>query len=152
MKEDLFQELLEQYYKLSNTIVHFKNKTFSFDGSEPVLTASMHLIDMIVKHPGANMTELAEHLGITKGAVSQMASTLEKKKIITRQRLEEDSRNVSFELTNEGWKIYNGHEQMHKDLYAGIHEILESYSEEDVAKVRQILKFLADSMECYEVI
>ena len=39
------EKLLRQYYRISNTIVHFQNIPLSFDGTTPLRTASIHLCE-----------------------------------------------------------------------------------------------------------
>lgn len=105
--KDIYLKFLEQYYRISNTIIRFQNIPLSFNGSIPLRPASIHLIDEIQNHPDANMTEIAQNLGITKGAVSQMVKELEGKGLVKRQRSDRDGRAMHFKLTRAGKKVYD---------------------------------------------
>lgn len=144
------EKLLEYYYRIANSILHFQNIPLSFNGSIPLRTAPIHLIDMIGKHPYANLTELAEKLGITKGAVSQMSASLIKKGILKKSSFEGNSKNVRFELTDEGWKIYNGHEIYHHELYQKLDALLEDFSPKELEKFLQVLTVVSETMQKYE--
>ena len=125
-------------------IIRMRNIPMSFDGSVPLKTASVHMIDLIGKFPGYNLTDIAEHLGVTKGAVSQMAALLEKKGVIERKKGE--GNNICFSLTPEGRKVFNGHERYHKDLYAKLARIIGDYSEEDLNKLDLLMSQVEKSM------
>ena len=148
MDEKEIEKYLEQYYRISNTIIKFRNLPLSFDGSYPLQTASIHLIDMIGKKPGANLTELADTLCITRGAVSQMAATHERKGLLTKTR-DPNGKDVHFALTNEGRKVYDGHEKFHKDLCKRLSEILDSYSSEELQKFELFVTEIEKAMLFY---
>lgn len=52
---------------------------------------------------GANVNEIAEHLGVTKQAASQMLEYLEQRGYIMRHPDERDGRSKIVMLTNRGW-------------------------------------------------
>ena len=41
------QKLTEEFYKITGKIAKLRNKEFSFNGTEPLNTAAIHLIDVI---------------------------------------------------------------------------------------------------------
>lgn len=104
MQDKLFVEILEQFYQLTNKINKMRNKPLSFHGAEPLNTPAVHLIDVIGKHKNITTTEIAETLGITKGAVSQMTSKLEIKDFIKREKSNGNDKEIHFFLTAKGGK------------------------------------------------
>lgn len=147
--KDVYLKFLEQYYRISNTIIRFQNIPLSFNGSMPLRPASIHLIDEIQNHPESNMTEIAQNLGITKGAVSQMIKELESKGLVTRQRSAKDGRAMHFTLTRAGIKVNEGHEAFFNDLYERVEEKLDSYSVEEVAHFEEIVSIIEDTFRHY---
>lgn len=147
--KDIYLKFLEQYYRISNTIIRFQNIPLSFNGSIPLRPASIHLIDEIQNHPDANMTEIAQNLGITKGAVSQMVKELEGKGLVKRQRSDRDGRAMHFKLTRAGEKVYDGHAAFFNDLYERVEKKLESYSVDEVAHFEEIVSIIEDMFRHY---
>lgn len=143
------EQLVATFYQIMGKAGKMRGKLISFEGTEPLNTAAIHLIDVIGKHPDYNATQLAEALGNTKGAVSQMASKLEHKGLIVRCKGEASDREVLFSLTEEGWKVYDGHELLHAELYQRLSGILDEFSADDVVKIKQALMAVDECLTEY---
>ena len=77
----------------------------------------IHTIRAIGENPGINVTRLAQHMGVTKGAVSQTANKLVRKGLVTKTRSADDAKEVLLELTDLGWTGFHSHEQFHMDMF-----------------------------------
>jgi len=83
-------------------------------GSAGALTPSeVHTIDAIGCGNGILMSELADRLGVTKGAVTQFVERLESKELVFRTPHPKDSRSVTVELTEKGKSAFVAHEEMY---------------------------------------
>ena len=76
----------------------------------------IHTIRAIGENPGVNVTKLAQHMGVTKGAVSQTANKLVRKGLVAKTRSPDDAKEVLLELTDLGWIGFHSHEQFHMDM------------------------------------
>lgn len=65
---------------------------------------------------GATGNELAEHLGVTKQATSQMIDFLEEHGYVTRTPLPHDKRGKLIQLTNKGWDCIHAVETIFSTL------------------------------------
>lgn len=148
MNKDLSQ-LVESFYEITGKMNKMRNNLISFDGSEPLNTAAIHLIDVIGKHPEYNATKIAEVLGNTKGAVSQMSTKLENKGLIVRKKSEAGDKDITFLLTESGQKVFDGHAKLHEELYQRLEEILNEFSNEDVDKIKKAFRKIDDCMNEY---
>ena len=93
---------LEDTYRLINKYNH-KAKTAKYYGTEDLLySAEVHMIEMIGSYEAITTTKLAEKLGITKGAVSQITRKLLEKDLIIKNPSAERSNEVLISLTDEG--------------------------------------------------
>ena len=97
-------------------------RTFGSAGS--LTPSEIHTIDAIGTENGIIMSELAERLGVTKGAVTQLVKRLEAKDLIIRTSHPVDSRSVILSLTNKGKIAYEAHEQLHLDFYQHLNDLL----------------------------
>lgn len=99
----------------------------------------MHLIDIIGKMPERNVTELAKVLGVTKGAVSQKLTWLEKKGFIIKLREQGNNRDTFVKLTDIGWEAYNCHDRFHKEVDSVLFDKIENISDDNEKCINEIL-------------
>ena len=144
------QEFVEQFYRITNMAQQMRSKKISFDGTPALQTASIHFIEMVGKHEDANMTELADMLSITKGAVSQMAAKLVEKNLIVKTHSGSNEKDTYFRLTEEGWKVFYGHERLHEKMYGEIEGILSQLTADDLEKAKKIFDGIESCMSEYQ--
>jgi DNA-binding MarR family transcriptional regulator len=76
---DLLIQMVNKYNALEKAPVKLKK-------GHTLYHSERHMIDNIGANPEMNITEFAESLGVTKGAISQVVSKLEKKGMVKRRR------------------------------------------------------------------
>jgi DNA-binding MarR family transcriptional regulator len=90
-------------------------------GEEFILTPSeAHTIHTIGTNDGILMSELAARLAVSKGAVTQMISRLEKKGFVFRESHPTDSRSIIVRLTKIGLLAHKAHCEFDQNLYEKI--------------------------------
>jgi len=136
IEDILHMKFNETLFKLINVM---KRHTVKFAGVTYSAT-EIHLIDTIGRHPDANVTELANHQGVTKSAISQKLKKLEQHNFIKRSHYPDNAKEIKVELTDLGWKAFEMHMAYHKKYDKGIFEYLSSASPEN-------LKFLIEGFE-----
>lgn len=94
-------------------------------GSETTLfSAEIHMIKCVKENASLHMTALAERLGVTRGAVSQMARRLEEKGMLLKGRDNSNRLRRVLRLTSKGEKAYAFHEALHADFERLVEELL----------------------------
>ncbi|MCC0724923.1 MULTISPECIES: MarR family transcriptional regulator [unclassified Clostridioides] len=89
-----------------------KKRTY---GTELLLSKSeIHTIVAVGNNPGINITSLADTLGITKGAASQMIYKLVDKGTVVKKVSPDSDTEVALSLTDDGMKNYKAHQEYHK--------------------------------------
>ncbi len=76
--------LLENAYRLINKYIQHSKTPKSYGTEDMLYMSEVHMIEVIGSYEGITTTKLAAALGITKGAVSQTVSKLEKKAMINK--------------------------------------------------------------------
>ncbi|MDR1322398.1 MAG: MarR family transcriptional regulator [Gracilibacteraceae bacterium] len=109
----------------------------------PLYHSEVHLLDTIHLHEGNNGQELAKRLGITKGAVAQIAKKLIDKALIESYQLPGNKKEVYFRLTELGERAVAGHKRHHERMSAGVIEYIDKLGEKDI---QTILRFLDTMM------
>lgn len=134
------QEIMTTFIKLVNTIQNQnKNKVCSF-GNVKIFPSEAHLILFIHEEQEKNVTNIAEKLGITKGAVSMTLSRLKRKGLITTQKDKFNKNELTISFNQNGIKVL--------EHLLGIKAILENHIEQIVSQYNErekklLLEFLS---------
>ncbi|MBM7585358.1 DNA-binding MarR family transcriptional regulator [Bacillus pakistanensis] len=89
----------------------------TFGEAGPLTPSEIHTIDAIGVERGVLMSELANRLQVTKGAVTQIIVRLEDKNLVERTPNPTDSRSVIVSLTKKGKSAFRAHEEVHLRFY-----------------------------------
>jgi DNA-binding MarR family transcriptional regulator len=84
-------------------------------------------------HPEMNVTEVANYIGVTKGAVSQTITKLEKKGFIKRYKNSTNEKEVFIELTAAGREIYKTRKEVNERSLMPLLRELEKHPDEKIA-------------------
>ena len=101
----------------------------------------IHTIQAIGETLGMNVTQLAERMGVTKGAVSQMVSKLVEKGMVRKARAQDNAKEVIVHLTELGQTGLRNHEKYDMAVLESVREYCGSDLE---AKLRTFLKVMRD--------
>lgn len=131
-------------------LIEVDRKTRCYGTDEQLFEAEIHMIKSIKENEGIHVTGLAELLGVTKGAVSQIIMKLQKKGMIVKDT---DPRNLSrlvLKLTPKGETAYINHEKLHQEFDGLVNNALEGASTENVAFLKEFLNLLERSIDKFE--
>lgn len=108
----------------------FEKNPRDFGSGNLLSNSEIHMIMVIGKNPGLNVTSLSLELGITKSAVSQMIRKLVQKKLVDRTQLPDNDKEIRLSLTPRGKIAFLGHETHHAVIFARMHEKLGDMTED----------------------
>ena len=111
----LYEEILQKLEKVIVMVESMHTPSFSFGTGILMHTKEIHTIQAIGRHPGINVTKLAEYAGVTKGAVSQTINKLVKKSLVRKTRTPGNDKEVVLELTDLGLIGFQNHEKFHME-------------------------------------
>ena len=84
--------------------------------------SEIHTVQAIGKSAGINVTQLAERMGVTKGAVSQMVSRLVEKGMVQKARAQDNAKEVCLNLTELGRVGFHNHERFDMSVLDAVRE------------------------------
>ncbi len=131
------------FLRVFSKLSEIDKETRYYGTEQPLYEAEIHMIKSIKENEGIHVTGLADMLGVTKGAVSQIIGKLERKGMITKDT---DPRNLSrliLRLTPEGETAYLNHEKLHKQFESFFQIALKNATDEN----KTFLKDLLDSLD-----
>lgn len=140
-------ELIEKLMHISNKI-NERGKKPKYYGTDDLLYQSeIHTIRTIKLYPHANASMLADILGITNGAITQVISKLLKKGLVEKYNLDNNKKSVYFTLTDKGNIVYENHELSDRKL---MQQVLSYLDNQDCEKIKAINNFLNKVSEYLE--
>ena len=107
-----------------------KPRTFGTD--HLLYQSEIHFIDAIGPGEGLNASQISKKLGITNGAVTQVADKLVKKKLIEKYKIRGNKKEVYLRLTAEGKIAFENHKRFHQELSDRMLEYLDGLTEEQM--------------------
>jgi DNA-binding MarR family transcriptional regulator len=131
--------LAERLNKTVTVLNAEKKEARDYGVGFPLYHSEVHLLDAIHSHEDENGQELAKRLGITKGAVAQVAKKLIGKALIESYQLSSNKKEVYFRLTELGERAVKGHRRHHECMNVKVVEYINKLSEKDI---QTILRFL----------
>jgi DNA-binding MarR family transcriptional regulator len=94
-----------------------------------------------------NVTELADLAGVTKGAISQVVSKLEKKGAVRRYKSEGNEKEVLVELTDKGREIYERHQKVNEETISHLLAEMTKHQEDKVEFLVYMFKWFEDYLD-----
>ncbi len=144
-----FQLLSECFLRIVNKFNELGRRPTAYDGHTPLTAREIHLVELIGKYPGSNVTKLAERQGVTKGAVSQTLSRLAGKNVVRKEHSPGNTRDVVPTLTPCGEQVFQAHEDFHRDADGWVWREFESMTDKEFALVERVFRMLEKSMDRY---
>lgn len=133
------RQLADQVLQLANKLIFLEKKILLTHGDLKLYPSEIHLLDVIDRETGINATEIAARLGVTKGAVSQTLTRLEKKGVVSRAKTSNHKNEVTVSFTQLGNEAFENHRQTR----ALIAERFAGYMADVSAKEQKVIhKFL----------
>jgi DNA-binding MarR family transcriptional regulator len=132
-------EILALSEKLISELVAREKRPHLLPDGSKVYRFELHIIDLIGKNRGITVNELAQALKVTKGAVSQVITKLEKEGAVEKVRNENNRKNVNLYLTPKGEKVFEGHKRFHDNINSKLDAYFEKYSLRETDMIKSLL-------------
>lgn len=84
---------------------------------KPLAEIDKQILAYIDKHPGCGPTDTARFLGVATTTISSATDRLAKRKLLTRDRLEDNRRAVALKLTEAGETYVAAHKQAYLEMF-----------------------------------
>ena len=135
-REELVQEIIENLSRCQRPSGPSSFKTSGLS------RAQMGMLFMIAHHKQLQVKQIADFLGISKSAASQLLEPLSQRGLILRRVDPKDRRIAHFHLSTEGAKQLK---KIHKVKYAGFRSRLEGLDKNELQKLAELSRKLVAS-------
>lgn len=140
-------DLIEQIIRVVNKFHQIESRPRHYGTPDLIYVAEIHVIDIAGRYPGLNLSEIAEKLGVTRGAVWQTVKKLEQKGLVKRTRPVDNGREIAPTLTIQGRQAFEGFRQVLKRKDASITAVLEPLDAAELLSTVRILERLEEFLD-----
>lgn len=136
---DLFLRILHLY-----SIIGRKPKDYGT--GDLLYFTEIHTITIVGRNKEINMTQLAEIMGVTKGAISQTIRKLVNKNLILRSNIN-NRKEINLKLSEKGMKVLKSQESFQNEIFTFAGTLYEQARPEDRAMVKRLFLAISTNME-----
>lgn len=142
-----YEDIADLLMRVINTIIFSEKKNvFRFEGAT-LYPSEVHLILLIHKDLDRNATRMAEKLGLTKGAVSQTLSRLEKKGILEKIKDPYNKNELTIAFTRFGEKALAHCLHVEERFKKKMADFMATQTEAEQEAIRAFLEYLGGKFE-----
>ncbi|MGD1815539.1 MAG: MarR family transcriptional regulator [Pleomorphochaeta sp.] len=131
------------FLRIVTKVSEIDQKTRYYGTDTQLHNAEIHLIKAINENEGIHVTGLAQKLGVTKGAVSQILVKLQKKNMIVKETDPNNLSKLILKLTPKGKIANDNHEKLHQQFNELFYSVTDKYTKQE----KELLKDFFDSLE-----
>lgn len=144
MEGSLYADAEHDMVQILNRYAELSRKTHEYCEGIPLYPSEINTVEYIAVSSTTNLTEIANQMGLTRGAVSKMVDKLENLGILVRYKYHPRQKEIYVHLTKAGVRAYEGQ----KKYYAAMRRQMSQYFEGlDESQRQTILEFLARYLE-----
>jgi DNA-binding MarR family transcriptional regulator len=136
---DLFLKILHLY-----SVIDRKPKDYGT--GDMLYIAEIHTITVVGNNKEINMTQLAEIMGVTKGAISQTIRKLVHKNFILKSNTT-NRKEFNLTLSEKGNVVLKGQESFQRELFEFAETLYKQARPEDRAMVKRLFIAICSNME-----
>jgi len=145
MNNDL-QQLIDLFLKILHLYSVIGRKPKDYGTGDLLYFTELHTITVVGRNDDVNMTQLAEIMGVTKGAISQTIRKLAHKNLIVKTNLT-NRKEVNLKLSGKGKKVLLAQASFQKEIFTFAEALYEKARSEDRETVRKLFLAIAENME-----
>ncbi len=139
MKKNNKISTVNELFELIYLMLDFEKQIRNYGTDVQLSSSEIYLVKCISENANCNVTMLAELIGVSKAAISQMIKKLEKKGVITIGYDRENRSRYQINLTDKGIAANTVHLNLKQEMFESIYNLLDDYNDNEVERVRQFV-------------
>jgi DNA-binding MarR family transcriptional regulator len=145
-----FRKLLDMLNDVATRLSADHMAPHSFGTDVNLFRAEIHTVQAIGERQGINLTELAELMKVTKGAMSQTITKLAGKKLVKKAYTDENAKEIKLYLTEKGLVSFKNHNEMHMKMYDTVKKYYGADFEEKLVEFSSVMEDLISILKIFE--
>lgn len=135
---------------LAFALMELDKKTRYYGTDVPIFHSEIHVIKAIAEHSCIHVGGLADILGVTKGAVSEILKKLERKALVKKEADELNLSRYLLSLTEKGEKAHKIHMHYHDIIDSMVEDELQNATESEIQFLSNFLSALINRIENFD--
>lgn len=140
------QNLIDLFLKILHLYSIIGRKPKDYGTGDLLYFTELHTITVVAKNKEINMTQLAEIMGVTKGAISQTIRKLVNKNLIIKSNIN-NRKEVNLKLSDKGMVVLMTQESFQKEIFTFAETLYTKARPEDRDLVRRLFLAIAANMQ-----
>jgi DNA-binding MarR family transcriptional regulator len=140
------QTLIDLFLKILHLYSIIGRKPKDYGTGDLLYFTEIHTITMVGKNKELNMTQLAEIMGVTKGAISQTIRKLVSKNFILKSNAN-NRKEINLRLSEKGKIVYKGQKSFQKELFTFAETLYDRARPEDRDLVKRLFLAISHNMQ-----
>lgn len=138
-KQEAVTHMTSRLLRIINKHSRIEELPIRIDQNIELTAREIHTLQAAGEFPGSNIKSLAERLGVTKSAASQMIGKLESKGFLRKEKAPNNDKETLVFLTERGQEAFAIHKEFHERHMHTLFERLDAFSDPQLATTAAIL-------------
>ena len=144
------KSLVKKLYQALNIMICESKIARSYGTVHKLTYSDICLLKCVQHNDDAKASDLSQYLGITNGAVAQLAKKLENKGYLEPYRIIGNKKEVYYKLTAGGEAACRGYDEHYGKMWSEIEEYISKLDDGTVEKIIGLFDLVADSIAVNE--
>ncbi len=144
--ENELQSLIDQFLKILNLYSVISRKPKDYGTGDLLYFTEVLTISAVGKNKAINMTQLAEIMGVTKGAISQTIRKLVSKNFILKTNIR-NMKEINLKLSEKGYIVCDGLKTLNQEIFAFAGSLYDKAKPADVELVKNLFGAIGANMQ-----
>jgi DNA-binding MarR family transcriptional regulator len=140
------QELIDLFLKILHLYSVINRKPKDYGTGDLLFFTELHTISMVAGNREINMTRLADIMGVTRGAISQIIRKLVRKELIIKDNIN-NRKEVILKLSAKGMKVLKEQDSFQKEIFTFADTLYERAKPEERDTVRRLFIAIVGNMQ-----
>lgn len=150
MATNRYSEADNYMMQLFNRFSELSKKSYEYCEGVSLYPNEIHTVEYIAVTSSTNMTDIANQMGLTKGAVSKMIAKLEAQGLLERYKYQPSQKDIYIHLTELGVRAYEGHKAYHAKMWERLNSYFSGLDQEHQQVVLDFLDMYLSEMQKLE--
>lgn len=140
------QNLIDMFLKILHLYSVIGRKPKDYGTGDLLYFTELHTITMVARNNEVNMTQLADIMGVTRGAVSQTINKLVHKGLIVKTN-NTNRKEVNLKISEKGITVVKAQESFQKEIFTFAEDLYQKARPEDRETVKRLFVAIVGNME-----
>ncbi len=144
--ENELQSLIDQFLKILHLYSVIGRKPKDYGTGDLLYFTELHTISMVGKNREVNMTNLADLMGVTRGAISQTIRKLVSKGLIIKSNTI-NRKEINLRLSEKGMMVLRGQESFQNEIFTFAGTLYENATTKEIQLVGRLFNAICNNMQ-----